>query len=92
MSKSKAKKHTIKCGLIRCTISVRRTKGQLRYSLDIVRLYKDGECWKESQRFGHDDIPVMRLVLDKAYGWIWMQRKTQQPASTGNVQKDTAPA
>jgi len=77
MPSSKSKKHVIKCGLIKATVQVRQTKGQYRFSLGIVRLYKDGDCWKESKRFGPDDIPVMRLVLDKAYGWIWKQRQAQ---------------
>ena len=92
MPKSKAKKHIIKCGLIKCTISIRRSKGQLRYSLDIVRLYKDGDCWKTSKRFGCDDIPVMRLVLDKAYGWIWLQRQADQPDSIPDVVADVVGA
>lgn len=78
MPKTKDSIHIIKCGLIKATIRVRCSKGKFRYTLGIVRLYKDGDCWKESKRFGPDDIPVMRLVLDKAYGWIWNCRQTQQ--------------
>ena len=75
MPRTKAKKHVIKYGLIKATIQMRFTKGKFRFSLALVRLYLDGDCWKESKRFGSDDIPVMRLVLDKAYGWIWKQRQ-----------------
>ena len=78
MARSKAKKHVIKYGLIKATVQVRQTKGQYRFSLGLVRLYKDGDYWKESKRFGPDDVPVMRLVLDKAYGWIWKQRQAHQ--------------
>ena len=72
MPSIKPKKHVIKCGLIKATVQMRFTKGQIRFSLSLVRLYLDGDCWKESKRFGPDDIPVMRLVLDKAYAWIWI--------------------
>ena len=81
MPSTKPKKHVIKCGLIKATVQMRLTKGKIRFSLGLVRLYLDGDCWKESKRFGPDDIPVMRLVLDKAYGWIWKQRQVQQNES-----------
>ena len=81
MPNAKPKKQVIKCGLIKATVQMRFTKGQTRFSLSLVRLYLDGDCWKESKRFGPDDIPVMRLVLDKAYAWIWIQRQAQQSDS-----------
>ena len=81
MPSTKPKTHVIKCGLIKATVQMRLTKGKIRFSLGLVRLYLDGDCWKESKRFGPDDIPVMRLVLDKAYGWIWKQRQVQQNES-----------
>jgi hypothetical protein len=90
MPKSKSVAHVIKCGLIKATVRVRCTKGKFRFSLAIVRLYRDGDCWKESKRFGPDDIPVMRLVLDKAYGWIWMYRQAQQNGLTEVVESEMA--
>jgi len=77
MPKLKTTSREFKHGLINAKVSVRQTKGEFRYTLTIVRLYRNGDQWKESTRFGRDDIPVMRLVLDEAYGWIL----TQQQAS-----------
>ena len=90
MPSIKPKKHVIKCGLIKATVQMRFTKGQIRFSLSLVRLYLDGDCWKESKRFGPDDIPVMRLVLDKAYAWIWIQRQAQQNDSSREVASGSA--
>jgi hypothetical protein len=88
MPSTKPKKHVIKCGLIKATVQMRLTKGKVRFSLGMVRLYLDGDCWKESKRFGPDDIPVMRLVLDKAYGWIWKQRQAHQTNSTAALPQE----
>lgn len=89
MPKRKTEQHVIKCGLIKATVQMRFTKGKFRFSLALVRLYLDGDCWKESKRFGPDDIPVMRVVLDKAYGWIWRQRQTHQTSQAAALSKET---
>ena len=89
MARTKTEKHVIKCGLIKATVQMRLTKGKLRFKLGLVRLYLDGDCWKESKRFGPDDIPVMRVVLDKAYGWIWKQRQTHQTNPTAVLPQET---
>ena len=60
----------IRRGLIKVRIWQQRSKNGLRYSLNVVRLYRNGDQWKESTRFGRDDIPLVRLVLDEAHTWI----------------------
>ena len=65
--------HEIRRGLIKVRIRQRKSKHGVRYSLTVVRLYRNGDQWKESTRFGRDDIPIVRLVLDEAYGWIFME-------------------
>lgn len=42
----------------------------------MVRLYRNGADWKESSRFGAEDIPVVRLALDAAYTWM-LSRETE---------------
>ena len=39
----------------------------------MVRLYRNGDVWKESTRFGRDDLPLVKLVLDKAHTWTLRQ-------------------
>jgi hypothetical protein len=60
----------IRRGLIKVRIWRRRSKSGVRYSLSVVRLFRNGDQWKESTRLGRDDIPLTRLVLDEAHRWI----------------------
>lgn len=61
----------VRRGLIKVCVRRKRTKSGLRHTVTIKRLYKDGDTWKESMRFGRDDIPLVRLLLDQAYTWIY---------------------
>ncbi len=38
--------------------------------LTIVRLYRNGDVWKESSRLGAKDLRVVRHVLDLAHAYI----------------------
>ena len=60
----------IRRGLIKVRIWQRKSKSGRRYSLSVVRLFRNGDEWKESTRFGRDDIPLVRLVLDEAHTWL----------------------
>lgn len=44
----------------------RRKSRRGGYSLSVVRLFRNGDQWKESSRLGRDDLPVVRLLLDEA--------------------------
>ena len=59
-------------GLIKVRVWRRQSKKGTRYSLGVVRLFRNGDQWKESTRLGRDDLPVVRMVLDEAYTWILM--------------------
>lgn len=61
--------HEIRLGLIKARIRRRQTGSAVRYTITVVRLYRNGDLWKESTRFGRDDLPLVRLVLDKAHTW-----------------------
>jgi len=62
--------HEIRRGLIKVRISQTRTRSGLRHTVTVTRLFRDGDVWRESARLGRDDIPLARLVLDKAHTWI----------------------
>ncbi len=66
-------------GLIKVRVWRKRTKISLRHTVTVVRLFKDGDLWKESIRFGRDDIPLVRLLLDQAFVWIYQQSVQQTP-------------
>ena len=62
--------YEIRIGLIKACIWRKRTRSGPRHSISVVRLYRDGDAWKQSTRFGRNDLPVLRLVLDRAHTWV----------------------
>ena len=65
--------HEIRRGLIKVRIWRKRNRDGVRYTVAVTRLFRNGDVWKESTRFGRDDIPLMRMVLDEAHTWICQQ-------------------
>ena len=65
--------HEIRIGLIKARIWRKRTRSGVRHTVSVVRLYRNGDVWKESTRFGRDDLPLVKLVLDKAHLWTLRQ-------------------
>lgn len=49
-----------------------------RHSVSIVRLYKNGDTWVESTRFGRDDLPLVAKVSDLAHSWIYQQAQIER--------------
>ena len=33
--------------------------------------FRDGDVWKRLNRFGRDDLPLVNVVLDEAFKWIY---------------------
>ena len=60
----------IRQGLL--VVRIRRAKSgdQTHHMLSLHRLYKNGNLWHESTRFGRDDIPLARWLLDEAHTWM----------------------
>ena len=67
--------HEVRLGLIKARIWRKRTRSGTRHSISVARLYRDGDVWRESARFGRDDLPVVRLVLDRAHTWVFQQSR-----------------
>lgn len=65
--------HEVRIGLIKASVYRKKTRSGIRYQVSAVRLYRNGDCWKQSARFGRDDLPVLRLAIDKAHTWIVQQ-------------------
>lgn len=70
--------HEIRRGLIKVRIWRKKTRSGLRHTLTINRMYRNGDVWKESTRFGRDDVPVIRLALDEAHTWIYQNAQQTQ--------------
>ena len=71
--------HEVRRGLIRARIWQKRTRSGARHTLAVTRLFRNGDTWKESTRFGRDDIPLLRLVLDEAHTWIYLHSRESHP-------------
>ena len=66
----KAPIHTIRFGLIKACIWRNQTKAGDRHVVTVVRLFRNGDVWQESTRFGRDDLPLVSKVTDLAHTWI----------------------
>lgn len=69
--------HEIRRGLLKVRIRFKQTRQGTRHTIVVTRLFRNGDCWKESSRFGRDDIPLLRLVLDEAQTWIFQQTQVR---------------
>ena len=63
--------HEIRRGLIKVCIFRTKNRSGVRQSVSIIRLFRDGDVWKESSRFGRDDLPLVNVVLDEAFRWLY---------------------
>ena len=67
---SKKPANTIRLGRVKATIWTNETEKGPRSSVQIVRLYRDGDGWKETQSFNRDDLLLVAKVADFAHSWI----------------------
>jgi len=63
--------HTIRMGSVKASIWRNETKIGLRHQVTICRLFKNGDLWQESSRFGRDDLPLVSKVMDLSHEWIF---------------------
>jgi hypothetical protein len=63
--------HEIRLGRIKAVIWGNEIEGGgFRHNVQVRRIYKDGEEWKQSDSFGRDDLPLVAKVADMAHTWI----------------------
>jgi hypothetical protein len=66
--------HEIRLGRVKAVLWPNRSEsGTTWFSVEIGRLYKDGDSWKSSPRFSRDDLPLVARVAEKAFDWIYAQ-------------------
>lgn len=65
-------------GAIKATIWQNDTTSGKRYSVQVSRLYRQGEQWQQSPSFGRDDLPVVAKIADMAHSWIFTQGREEQ--------------
>ena len=71
--------HTIRFGLIKGSVWRNQTRAGDRYTITVVRLFKNGDRWTESTRFGRDDLPLVAKICDLAHTWVF--QNSGQPES-----------
>lgn len=64
--------YQLRHGLLKVRVWRKRTRSGIRHTISVIRLFRNGDVWKESTRFGREDIPLIRLLLDKAHTWIYL--------------------
>ena len=80
MSKQPIKK--IKLGSVQAAIWENQSdKGKPWYNVVVTRTYKDGDEFKDSNSFGHGDLPVVSKAMDFAYSWIWNRQLAAEKKS-----------
>ena len=81
--------HTVRFGLIEANVWRNHTKAGDRHSVTVVRLYKNGDVWSESTRFGRDDLPLVCKVLEQAHTWIYQKSAgVEAHKTTSSSRKD----
>ena len=78
MAKSNKPVKEIRLGRIKAAIWENETANGSRHNVKVVRLYKDGEEWKDSDSFGRDDLLLVGKVLDLAHTWIFEHGQTSE--------------
>ena len=83
MAKKNAPVNEIRFGRIKACVWENQTENGARYSVSIVRLYKDDDGWKESLSFDRDDLPLVAKVADQCHTWIFerIAQSRQQEAA-----------
>ena len=86
MAKSESNKpaNEIRLGRIKATIWANETENGVRHNVSIVRIYKDGEVWKDSSSFGRDDLPLVMKVSDEAHSWIFNHSQVAETPKEGS--------
>ncbi len=68
---SRAPAHVIRMGFVKASVWKNDTKVGVRHAVTVTRLFKNGDLWQESTRFGRDDLPLVSKVVDLAHEWIF---------------------
>ena len=63
--------HTIRQGMLKAAIWANETQNGTRHNVTLVRIYKDGDDWKESSSLGRDDLLRGARILQLASDWIF---------------------
>jgi hypothetical protein len=63
--------NVIRLGRIKGTIWANKTEKGTFYSVQIIRIYRDEDQWKEGTSFNRDDLPLVAKVADLVHTYIF---------------------
>ena len=63
--------HTIRLGRIKATIWANENSQGMMHNVQISRIYKDGDSWKETGSFNREDLLLVAKLSDQAHSWIY---------------------
>ncbi len=70
---------TYMLGRIKAKIWANRSKeDEVWFNVEIVRVYKEGDKFKESTQFGRNDLPLVAKAADYAFLWLHEQKVPAQ--------------
>ncbi len=55
---------------VKASVFENKTEQGAYHKVSLQRVYRDGEEWKTTQSLGRDDLPVARLLLQRAWEFI----------------------
>ena len=67
----------LRMGLIKASVWENATKQGKNYAVTVIRLFKNGNEWKESTRFHRDDLLTVAKVFDLAHTWIIRKQQNE---------------
>ena len=68
-------------GLVVVRVWRKQARRDGKFSTSILRLYRNGNSWKESTRFDPEDLPLIRLALDDAFEWLLVRKEANRSES-----------
>ena len=76
----------IKLGSIQASIWENQgDNGKSWFNVVVIRTYRDGDEYKDTNSFNHSDLPVVSKAMDFAYSWIWKRQQADEKKSNGDA-------
>lgn len=80
MEKKVAPIHTIRSGCVKASIWVNKIKDKQSgkeievFSVSLIKSYKDGNEWKDTNIYKQNDLPKSILAMQKAFEYLVLRR------------------
>lgn len=62
--------HVIRLRGVKIAVFENKTEQGDFHKVSLQRIYRQGEEWKTTTSLGRDDLPVAKLLLERAWTWI----------------------